>query len=97
MRRLIFKIYKEDGISGFYKGLFQQMLGCLVAFSVYFYWYQYFRVKFVRSKDDHLGNLKASLLAGVICSISTNPYWVAMTKYQTSKKEASDDKQKTFL
>ena len=33
-----------------------------------------------------LGNLKSSLVAGTICTVTTNPYWVVFTSYQIQKK-----------
>ena len=72
---------------GFYKGIDKQMLGCLVTFSIYFYSHKYFKNRFMKSQNDLFGNLKASLIAAVICSISTNPYWVVYTRYQTEKKQ----------
>lgn len=93
---MIYEIYKQDGLKGFLKGIDKQMLGSLVSFTVFFYWYQRFKLKFMSGPKDLLGNLKASLIAGVICSVSTNPYWVVFTRYQTQKKKKGEKQKSVF-
>ena len=41
LMKLFKKILKEEGFTGLYKGLDKQMLGNLISFSVYFFWYKF--------------------------------------------------------
>ena len=72
---------KNEGFKGFYKGLDKQLIGIFLSYWIYFLFYKYCQQKFVRFEGDVIGNLKSSLVAGSICSISMNPFWVVFTRY----------------
>lgn len=84
---------KKEGILGFYKGLGSGLIGTVVSFGIYFFWYRFFKnfFKQITGRDTFgdLDILVITVLSGVINSIVTNPIWFINTRMSTSKDKKS--------
>jgi len=80
-------IYKEEGYQGFYKGIVPYVCGILASFGIYFFWYEFFRQRFLSGEFEALGYIKSALLAGVIGATFANPIWVIHLRILLEKKK----------
>ncbi|KAL4449100.1 hypothetical protein ABPG74_021092 [Tetrahymena malaccensis] len=79
------KIHKTSGIQGFYRGIIPVIFGNIVSQFVYFFWYNFLKIATGTYQSSMLQYAKCSMLAGLIASICTNPFWVLQTRMLKSK------------
>lgn len=74
--KLIIDIYKNEGILGFYGGAFPFALATLFMNLTYFFFSELFKRTLKRLvKNETLGNMLASTMAGIISSVLGVPLW----------------------
>jgi len=88
----VLKIWKQEGITGFYSGLHSGLFGVAVTQGVYYYFYRFWRTFFEnrvadKQKIGDLTNLAIAALAGVVTALTTNPIWVINTRMMVSGKQ----------
>lgn len=79
------KIFKADGIRGFWKGMKPTLVGIIPARSIYFYTYEQSKRKLGQTllPEGSVGNaLISGFLAGICSNTVTNPIWMVKTRYQ---------------
>ena len=79
------RIFQQDGVPGFFRGIRPTLVGIIPSRSVYFY--SYARTKrFLGSlgmrEGDAANALASGLMAGVSSNTLTNPIWVVKTRMQ---------------
>lgn len=78
------RIFQQDGVPGFFRGLPPTLVGIIPSRSAYFYAYQRTK-KFLSPKlpEGSPGNaLVAGFLAGITGNTLTNPIWMVRTRMQ---------------
>jgi adenine nucleotide transporter 17 len=80
-------IYKEEGYQGFYKGIVPYVCGILASFGIYFFWYEFFRQRFLSGGYEAMGYIKSALFAGLIGATLANPIWVIHLRILLEKKK----------
>lgn len=81
-------------MSGLYKGLSAGLLGTVVSFGIYFFWYRFFKntLKYFRGTNTSFSDLDITLItffSGVINSLLTNPIWFLNTRMALAKDKKS--------
>ena len=70
------RIWKQDGISGFYRALSSQLLCIFVSDMVYFFAVTLVKqLLYGKREVDAFSNLKASSIAGTVCTEFKIRYW----------------------
>ena len=85
----LYSIFKTEGISAFYNGLKISLVGALVTFGIYFFWYRVFKNLFLRFVPE-LGTKEIMLittLAGSINNLMTTPFWIVQTRMCVDKSK----------
>lgn len=81
----------KEGYLTFYKGLQSGLIGTVVSFAIYFFWYRLLKNYFYHTlKRTTLGDLDITvitLLSGVINSILSNPIWFLNTRMTVAKEK----------
>jgi len=97
---LLFKILKEEGIAGYYKGFGASMLNTFSMQYAYFFFYSFVRTAYIRRKTSALpagakvpslstaAELTLGALAGALAQIFTIPVAVIATRQQVSTVKA---------
>lgn len=88
IRNACFTIFKEEGITGFYKGLTPNCIGSGMAWGLYFLFYESFKDQIIvlrstTNPTEPLGlgyRLVAGMCAGAVTTTITNPIWVVKTR-----------------
>ena len=87
------ELLKKEGISGLYKGLSSGLIGTVVSFAIYFFWYRLFKNFYYHVlKRKALSDLDITLItlaSGVINSVLTNPIWFINTRMALAKERKS--------
>ena len=89
------RIFRQDGLSGFFRGLPPTLIGIIPSRSAYFYAYQ--RVKHALGNNRYLhlpegsppNALVAGFLAGIAGNTLTNPIWMIRTRMQLQADQAA--------
>ncbi len=79
------RIFKADGVKGFWKGLKPTLIGIIPARSIYFYSYEQSKRALgeMLLPEGSVGNaLVAGFMAGICSNTVTNPIWMVKTRYQ---------------
>lgn len=91
-------ILKTEGLMSLYKGLKMALLGTVVSYGVYFWWYRFLKNKFaLHLKRTNFSSLEMTLitaLAGSMSSVFANPIWMLNTRLAIQKKESSGERLK---
>lgn len=91
------KIFVQDGVGGFFRGLPPTLVGIIPSRSAYFYVYQ--RMKMFLSPRLPEGSPGNALVAGFVAGISgntlTNPIWMVRTRMQLLIDQAAGQRQYT--
>ena len=81
-----FKIWKEEGVRGLYKGWKATIIWIPLFHSIYFPIYEKLRIKFSKSMNVDKSSIKVVLMAGGISgffsNLVTNPIWLIRTRMQ---------------
>jgi adenine nucleotide transporter 17 len=87
----LLKAWKEEGVKGFYKGLSISLIGALITFGVYFFWYRVCKNIFLKYRGQHntLDILLITALAGSITNFATSPFWKIETRMWVAKQSKS--------
>lgn len=85
---LLRRVWKREGIRGFYRGLGLTMVGYLPSFSIYFPAYHQCKVAIAKQRGtnqqtDPVAHLLSAIIAGTITNVTTNPLWVIRTRLMT--------------
>ena len=91
------RIFVQDGVCGFFRGLPPTLVGIIPSRSAYFYVYQRTK-KFLspRFKEGSPGNaLVAGFVAGITGNTLTNPIWMVRTRMQLLIDQAAGQRQYT--
>jgi adenine nucleotide transporter 17 len=84
----IFKeILEKDGVAGLYKGMPPFLVGTLAHFGIYFFWYELFKIYFIKGDFSAWRYIITALFAGLITSTATNPIWIIHTRILLSKNK----------
>jgi len=75
----ISKILRQEGFKGIYRGVSAAMVGSGISWGVYLSTYHALRPQLGGSA---LGNFSAGVLAGIVQTITTNPFWLIKTRMQ---------------
>lgn len=80
------KIWKDDGIRGFYRGLGPTIFGYLPTWAIYFTVYDTSKQTLARDlgpsgEEDFLNHILSALTAGAISTVCTSPLWVVKTRF----------------
>jgi hypothetical protein len=80
---------KNDGPFALYKGLSSGLVGTVLSYGIYFWWYRFLKNFFYNVlKRKELSDFDVSLItliSGVINSFLTNPIWFINTRMAISK------------
>lgn len=79
----------EEGIKTFYKGLNSALIGTVLSYGIYFWWYRLFKNFFYQVlKRKELSDLDITIItfiSGAINSFLTSPIWFINTRMATGK------------
>lgn len=64
----------------YYTGISSMLVGNMLSYGIYFFWYELLKKKISPKLIQLLGNSITSFSAGIITSIFTNPFWVINTR-----------------
>jgi len=79
----------QEGFAGFYKGLLPTLLGSAINWGLYFGIYEYQNSSWQKTHEPSVfGYLRSAVIAGVVCTIIVNPFWVLKIRLATSKNSA---------
>jgi solute carrier family 25 protein 33/36 len=79
------KIFKENGLLGFWKGMKPTLVGIIPARSIYFYSYEQTKRALGQNllPEGSIPNaLVSGFMAGICSNTVTNPIWMVKTRYQ---------------
>ena len=93
------KIYRFEGIQGFYVGIHSALFGIALTQGVYYYFYEWVKAAIDRRRarlnlsggQTVLESLASGALAGCMTVLITNPVWVVNTRMTTGKGSKSID------
>ena len=78
------KMIETEGAISLYKGLQSALVGNVISYGVYFWWYRFLKNKVARIlKRDNFTSVEMTVitaLAGSISSFFSNPIWVLNTR-----------------
>lgn len=85
------EVIKKEGIVGMYKGLQTGLIGTVVSFGIYFFWYRFFKNAFRHfTGKEQFSDLDVAIitaLSGIINSLMTNPIWFINTRMTLAKEK----------
>ncbi|SNX83405.1 related to YIA6 - Pvruvate transporter of the mitochondrial inner membrane [Melanopsichium pennsylvanicum] len=88
LRDTLRKIWTDDGIRGFYRGLGPTIFGYLPTWAIYFTVYDSSKTAFsssssffLTSSNDFLNHILSAMTAGAASTICTSPLWVVKTRF----------------
>ena len=86
--QLFKKLVQQEGYSSFYKGLNVALIGNVVAYGVYFWWYRFLKNIFSPNSEKFTNSqiMVITAIAGCISSLATNPIWMLNTRVAIRKK-----------
>ena len=92
MLEILRKILKEDGILSLYKGLKTALVGTVVSYGIYFWWYRFMK-NFTSSilKRSDFTKLEMTFItavAGSFSSIFANPIWMVNARQAAQKTDS---------
>ncbi|BBN19526.1 solute carrier family 25 (peroxisomal adenine nucleotide transporter), member 17 [Marchantia polymorpha subsp. ruderalis] len=94
----LWKVVRQEGWGGLYRGLSPSLIGTACSQGVYYYFYQLFKneaeARSIRRKQRGVGDgsvgmftsLIVAALAGCVNVLMTNPIWVIVTRMQTQNQ-----------
>eukprot|EP01084_Bolivina_argentea_P134235 236804_1 len=92
IRQVVNKIYRKEGISGFYRALGSQLICIFVSDMVYFFSVTLIKqILYGKREVDAIANLKASTIAGIINVFCTSPFWRAQVQLMLQSKKLKMD------
>lgn len=81
------RIWQQEHIRGFYRGLGPTIFGYLPTWAIYFTVYDKVKAVISRRRNAHEEDLAthmtAALVAGMTSTCATNPFWVIRTRFMT--------------
>jgi hypothetical protein len=80
--QFLMKLYHKEGIGAFYKGLNITLIGSVITFAVYFFWYRFWKIVFARNgrQLDSKRIMAITAFAGSITNAITTPIWAVQTR-----------------
>lgn len=76
----------QEGVTAFYKGLLPTLLGSALNWGLYFGIYEYQNNVWKQTHEPSImGYLRSAVIAGVVCTVVVNPFWVLKIRLATSK------------
>eukprot|EP00026_Physarum_polycephalum_P012943 Phypoly_transcript_13295.p1 GENE.Phypoly_transcript_13295~~Phypoly_transcript_13295.p1 ORF type:complete len:320 (+),score=20.18 Phypoly_transcript_13295:86-1045(+) len=79
----------QEGVFGFYKGLLPTLLGSAINWGLYFGIYEYQNNVWKQTHEPSVvGYLRSAIIAGAVCTVVVNPFWVLKIRLATSKSSA---------
>ncbi|CBQ71692.1 related to YIA6-Pvruvate transporter of the mitochondrial inner membrane [Sporisorium reilianum SRZ2] len=79
------KIWHDDGVRGFYRGLGPTIFGYLPTWAIYFTVYDSCKSTLATHKltasDDFVNHIVAAMTAGAASTVCTSPLWVVKTRF----------------
>lgn len=80
------RIWRQEGVKGFFRGYKATLMTTPLFHSVYFPWYEKLRLGLSEKLDLPKSNFKvvgiSSAMAGILCNLITNPLWLVRTRMQ---------------
>lgn len=88
--KTVYRIYRQSGLRGFYRGLGPTIGGYLPTWGIYFTVYDFIkdrlrRVPLAVAHPD-ISHVVAAMTAGSTGTILTNPLWVVKTRFMVSRR-----------
>lgn len=85
--QFLLSIWKKEGISAFYKGLKISLIGALITFGIYFFWYRVWKIVFLLKKPvlNSTDIMVITSIAGSITNLFTTPIWIVQTRMCVDK------------
>ena len=82
---------KNEGALAFYKGLSITLVGSIITFGIYFFWYKVCKVLAQMNKPslDSKDMIIITTIAGCIWNILTTPVWIIQTRMCVSRVKKS--------
>ncbi|KAK9717252.1 hypothetical protein K7432_006366 [Basidiobolus ranarum] len=92
------RIWKENGVRGWYRGLGPTIYGYLPTWAIYFTVYDYLKHELPGSigNNNPLVFMLSAMGAGAVSSTATNPLWVIKTRFMTQSSTTSYHYKNTF-
>ncbi|UZJ56829.1 hypothetical protein CBS101457_006149 [Exobasidium rhododendri] len=83
---IVTKIWKEDGVRGFYRGLGPTIFGYLPTWAIYFTVYDSSKAYLAESmytngEEDFFSHILSAMTAGLVSTCCTSPLWVVKTRF----------------
>ena len=89
----ILELLKKEGILTFYKGLNSALIGTVLSYGIYFWWYRLFKNAFQqilgRKEFSDLDITMITFVSGVINSVVTSPIWFINTRMAIASEKKS--------
>ncbi|CAD8192321.1 unnamed protein product [Paramecium pentaurelia] len=85
IQEIIIKVWNEEGLQGFFKGVTPLALGNYISYGVYFFWYEYFKHLFKTDISNSFDLIKPSLASAILTTFVTNPFWVVQSRMTVCK------------
>lgn len=100
--RLIYHIWKVDGIRGFYRGLGPTIIGYLPTWAIYFCLYDmckdtYRRHLNIEGHEYAATHIASAITAGSASTIATSPLWVIKTRFMLQSSADENTRYRSTL
>lgn len=93
---ILIRIIRKDGVLAMYTGLSAALVGTVVSYGIYFWWYRFLKNKFslyTGRKSFTKGEVAViTAISGTLSSFLGNPIWMLNTRMINKKKEEEDAK-----
>lgn len=88
------KIWRTDGLKGFFKGIQPLLVGIIPTRAIYFWSYSASKEGYVKYLGDGpLNHLASAFTAGITSNTITNPLWMVKTRFQLIADTTKGQKQ----
>ena len=88
---ILIKIIRKEGVFAMYTGLSAALIGTVVSYGIYFWWYRFLKNKFslyTGRKNFTRGEVAIiTMISGTFSSFLGNPIWMLNTRMIEKKKE----------
>ncbi|ETS62730.1 hypothetical protein PaG_02468 [Moesziomyces aphidis] len=94
LRGTLRKIWADDGIRGFYRGLGPTIFGYLPTWAIYFSVYDSCKTILARDvagsgEEDFVNHIVSAMTAGAASTVCTSPLWVVKTRFMLQSSRSS--------
>jgi hypothetical protein len=87
------KVFRADGLKGFYRGVVPGLVGSGTSWGLYFFFYERIKARWAKEvQQEHLGTvayMSSAVLSGATTVLFTNPIWLVKTRMQLQSGDAA--------